>query len=386
MRTFQLALALASFCAGATAQSSDPFKQYTISALDGSISASFIGSGASLTELWVKDKYGNPRDVILGYDNRTLWQTDPDHPVFGSVVGRYANRIKNGTFSIPISKNPDPNAPNTYQIFKNDHDGQDTLHGGKIGWDRRNWTLAGVTPSSVAFSHFDPGDENFPGNVTATATFRVSSGGKLDVSIVATATEKTPIMLTEHVYWNLDAFQNGNKDILGHRLRVAASKVIQGDDIQVPTGNFTQVQGTFFDFRKEQPIGRFFLLVDICGMRLLVMVVAQIAWATTTLGCRYDQPASAVPNLSLYSPTSGIKLEVTSNQPVAQVYTGNWLGTPRKAVHGGPSLLYDKYSAVAIELEGYVDAINNPEWNVDQIYYPGRNFKWATTYQFSVVK
>ncbi|KAG8696432.1 hypothetical protein FRC08_007153 [Ceratobasidium sp. 394] len=377
MRTFRLALALTSLCVGATAQSTDPFKQYTITAPDGSISASFIGSGASLTELWVKDKFGKARDVILGYDDRTRWQTDPDHPVFGSIVGRYANRIKNGTFSIPISKNPDPNAPNTYHIFKNDHDGQDTLHGGKIGWDRRNWTLASVTPTSVAFNHFDPGDENFPGNVSATVKFQVSSG-KLDVSIVAAATEKTPIMLTEHVYWNLDAFQNGNKDILGHRLRVAASKVIQGDSIQVPTGNFTQVQGTFFDFRKEQPIG--------------------YAWNATigNGGCAdcvgydnpwvYDQPASAVPNLSLYSPTSGIKLEVTSNQPVAQVYTGNWLGTTRKAVHGGPSLLYDKYSAVAIELEGYVDAINNPEWNVDQIYYPGRNFKWATTYKFSVVK
>ncbi|KAG9124341.1 hypothetical protein FRC07_011978 [Ceratobasidium sp. 392] len=351
MRTSQLLLALASLCVSATAQTADPFKQYTISAPDGSISASFIGSGASLTELWVKDKYGKLRDVILGYDNRTLWQTDPDHPVFGSVVGRYANRIKNG---------------------------QDTLHGGKIGWDRRNWTFAGSTSSSVAFKHLDAGDEGFPGNVTATATFRVSSGGKLDVSIVATATEKTPIMLTEHVYWNLDAFQNGNKDILGHRLRIASSKVIQGDAIQVPTGNFTQVQGTFFDFRKEQPIG--YKWNDTIGNGGCADCVGyDNPWV-------YDQPASTVPNLSLYSPTSGIKLEITSNQPVVQVYTGNWLGTLRKAVHGGPTLKYDKYSAVAIELQGYVDAINNPEWKVDQIYYPGRDFKWATTYQFSVVK
>ncbi|KAG8704559.1 hypothetical protein FRC12_000619 [Ceratobasidium sp. 428] len=378
MRTSQVLLALASLCLSATAQISDPFKQYTISAPDGSISASFIGSGASLTELWVKDKYGKLRDVVLGYDNRTLWQTDPDHPVFGSIVGRYANRIKNGTFSIPISKNPDPNSPNTYHIFKNDHDGQDTLHGGQIGWDRRNWTFVSSTSSSVAFKHLDAGDENFPGNVTATATFRVSSGGKLDVSIVATATQKTPIMLTEHVYWNLDAFQNGNKDILNHRLRISSDKVIQGDAIQVPTGNFTPVQGTIFDFRKEQPIS--YKWNNTIGNGGCADCVGyDNPWV-------YDQTTNSLPSTSLYSPTSGIKLDIASNQPVVQVYTGNWLGTRRKAVHGGPTLIYDKYSAVAIELQGYVDAINNPEWKVDQIYYPGKDFKWSTTYQFSVVK
>ncbi|CAE6430486.1 unnamed protein product, partial [Rhizoctonia solani] len=100
----------------------------------------------------------------------------------------------------------------------------------------------------------------------------------------------------------------------------------------------------------------------------------------------YDKPETKTPNLSLYSPNSGIRLDVTTNQPVVQIYTGNWLAMPRKKVHGGPSLQYEKFSAVAIEPEGYVDAINNPAWGVDQIYYPGRDFKWATTYQFSVRK
>ncbi|KAG9102194.1 hypothetical protein FS749_013397 [Ceratobasidium sp. UAMH 11750] len=246
---FQLVLILASLYASTATPTLDPFKQYTISAPDGSISAKFIGSGASLTELWVKDKYGRFRDVILGYDNRTLWQTDPNHPVFGSIVGRYANRIKNGTFSIPISRDPDPNSPNTYQLYKNDHDGLATIHGGKIGWDRRNWTFAGTAGNSIAFAHLDPGDENFPGNVTAKVTYRLSRGGRFDLSIVASATEKTPIMLTSHIYWNLEAFQDGNKDIFAHRLRTAASKIIQEDEIEIPTGNFMQVQGTALDFR-----------------------------------------------------------------------------------------------------------------------------------------
>ncbi|QRV91726.1 galactose mutarotase-like protein [Ceratobasidium sp. AG-Ba] len=382
MRTFFVAFTLARLCKGTSGQApgqiSDPFQQYTITAPDGSITAKLIGSGASLTELWVKDKYGKPRDVILGYDNRTLWQTDPMHPVFNSIVGRYANRIKNGTFSIPISKNPNPNSPNTYVLYKNDHDGLATIHGGKIGWDRRNWTFSGSSRSSITFTHLDPGDENFPGNVTAKVTYRVFRGGKFDISVVATATEKTPIMTTSHIYWNLDAFQDGNKDIFGHRLRIAASRTLEEDSISIPTGNFTQVKGTALDFRKEMAVGaRWNQTVGYGGCP--VCIGYDLPWI-------FDKPNRNAPDVSLYSPISGIKLEMTTNQPAVQIFSGNWLQIPRKVVHGGPSMIYDQYSAIAIEPEGYLGAINNPEWGVDQIYYPGRDFKWATTYQFSVVK
>ncbi|KAG8679359.1 hypothetical protein FRC09_019029, partial [Ceratobasidium sp. 395] len=251
-----------------------------------------------------------------------------------------------------------------------------TIHGGKVGWDRRNWTFAGTTGSDIAFTHLEFGDENFPGNVTAKVMYRLSRGGKLDVSITATATEKTPIMLTSHIYWNLEAFQDGNKDIFDHRLRIAASRIIQGDDIQVPTGNFTQVQGTALDFRRERSIGsKWNESVGYGGCSACIGY--DNPWV-------YDKPNNGVPNLSLYSPKSGIKLEIASNQPVVQIYSGNWLQIPRKVVHGGPSLIYDQYSAVAIEPEGYIDAINNPEWGIDQIYHPGRDFKWTSTYQFSV--
>ncbi|GAB1525997.1 hypothetical protein RhiTH_009163 [Rhizoctonia solani] len=360
MRVFWISAVLTSFGAGARAQAShtDPFKEYTIAASDGSIKAKFIGSGASLSELWVKDKYGRFRDVVLGYDNTTLWQTDPGHPVLNSVVGRYANRIKNGTFSVPISKNPDPNSPNTYHIFRNGPDSAYTLHGGEIGWDRRNWTLVSSTPSSLTFQHFDPADEGFPGDVTAKVVYRLSPGGKYDAVVTATATQKTPIMVTTHVYWNLDAFQE-TSNIFNHSLRIDSSKYIQGNMYLIPTGNLTSVQGTALDFRKERSLG------------------SQWDRSIGYGGCSdcygydtpyiYDKPESKTPNLSLYSPNSGIRLDVTTNQPVVQIYTGNWLAMPRKKVHGGPSLQYEKFSAVAIEPEGYVDAINNPAWGVDQI-------------------
>lgn len=325
----------------------------------------------------MKDKYGRLRDVVLGYDDTSLWQTDSNHPVFGSIVGRYANRIANGTFSIPISKNPDPNSPNTYHIYANGPNGAYTLHGGKIGWDRRNWTLAARTTNSLTFSHFDAGDENFPGNVSVKVVYTLLPGAKYDVAITATATQKTPLMLTSHIYWNLDAFQE-SANILDHRLRVAASKVIEGDAFLVPTGNFINVQGTSLDFRSVHPVG--YKWNETAGY----------GGCPTCLGYDnpwvFDNPNNPAPNLSIYSANSGIRLDITSNQPVVQVYTGNWLAIPRKAVHGGPNLTYDAFSAIAIEPEGYVDAINNPAWGVDQIYHPGRNFNWKTTYQFSIVK
>ncbi|CAE6442045.1 unnamed protein product [Rhizoctonia solani] len=184
-------------------------------------------------------------------------------------------------------------------------------------------------------------------------------------------------MVTAHVYWNLDAFQETSK-VFNHSLHIASSKYIQGNNYLIPTGKLPSVQGTALDFRKERTIGS--------------------QWNGTIGygGCSdcygydtpyiFDAPNAKTPNLSLYSANSGIRMDVTTDQPVVQIYTGNWLALPRKKIHGGPDLQYESFSAVAIEPEGYVDAINNPAWGIDQIYHPGRNFKWATTYKFSVEK
>jgi len=353
-----------------------PFDLTEIEAPDGSISAKFVSFGATLTELWVKDKNGKARNVVLGYDDNSRLFTDPGHPVFNAIVGRYANRIMNGTFSIPISKNPDPNAPNTYHIPTNDHDGQVTLHGGIYGWDRRNWTVVEKFPSSVTYKHIDNADEGFPGVVTVFATHTVSNNGILSTKLRATASEKTPIMLTQHIYWNLDAFQDGSNDILEHDLKVSSSRYIEVNDLAIPTGNLPDVAGTPLDFQKEQKIGaRWNETVDLCGT-----------------GCQgynggwvLDNPDEKRPLVSLKSDLSGIQLDISTNQPVIIVYTSYWLNVPRKEVHGGPSLNYGPSSAVAIEQQSYIDAINTPEWGIDQIYYPGKDYEWSSEYTFSTV-
>ncbi|KAL0958502.1 hypothetical protein HGRIS_000644 [Hohenbuehelia grisea] len=364
-----------------------PFDVTTLASPDGSIRAKFVSFGATLTELWVKDRKGRLRDVVLGYDDNSNLLTDPAHPVFNPVVGRYANRIKNGTFSIPITKLPQPDGPNVYHIPTNDHDGQVTLHGGIYGWDRRNWTIVSRSPTSVTFKHVDNADEGFPGVVTVFATHTVSNGGTLHTEVHATATQKTPIMLTQHIYWNLDAFQDGTTTILNHTLKIPASRVVTLDGNSVPNGKFTPVSGTPFDFNTAQQIGaRWDQTLGLCSD---VCQGYDHGWV-------YDRPfGQAVdsagvtskerPGASLWSDKSGIKVDISTNQPLSQIYTAFWLDTPRKAVHGGPSLNYSRWSAVAIEQEGYLDAINTPEWGVDQIYDPARPFAWSSTYHFSTI-
>ncbi|KAF8198532.1 galactose mutarotase-like protein [Pholiota molesta] len=351
-----------------------PFNLAEIKAPDGSITAKFVSLGATLTELWVNDKDGKARDVVLGYDDNSLLATDPGHPVFNAIVGRYANRIKNGTFSIPISKSPDPKAPNTYHIPTNDANGQVTLHGGILGWDRRHWTIVAKTPTSVTYKHVDKADERFPGTVTAFATHTVSNGGILRTRLHATASEKTPIMLTQHIYWNLDAFQDGTNDILGHDLRVDASRYIEVDDFAIPTGNFTDVSNSPLDFRKEAKIGaRWNETVNLCGT----------GCTGYNGGWVLDHPQDKIPVVSLNSNVSGIRVDITTNQPVVIVYSSFWLNTPRKEIHGGPTLNYGPSSAVAIEQQGYIAAINTPEWGIDQIYHPERDYEWTSEYKFS---
>ncbi|TFK98452.1 galactose-1-epimerase [Pterulicium gracile] len=382
----QLALVVGTLFTGSDATAPRPPKQAanwpfditTVSAPDGSITAKFASVGATMMELWVRDSFGKKRDVILGYDDPTRILTDPDHPVFNSIVGRYANRIKNGSFSIPITKEQQPPGPNVYQIPTNSAEGQVTLHGGIIGWDRRNWTISEKKPSSVTYKHIDDGDEGFPGKVIVYAKHEVSNGGVLKTSVYATATEKTPIMVTQHNYWNLDAFQNNVTTALKHRLRMDASRVLATDGNGVPTGEFIDVKDDHrFDFRKERPIDKYWEETQgLCGAGGYCKGYDH-TWA-------YDKKQTLKRSgSSLWSESSGIRVDMATNQAAVQMYTAMWLNTPRKAAHGGPSEVYSAWAGVAIEQQGYVAAINTPEFGQDQIYGPDRPFEWTTVYKFS---
>lgn len=216
------------------------------------ISASFIPYGASIADLIIKDKNGVPRDIVMGFDNATSYETDESHPHLGSVPGRYANRIKNSTFEIDgethrVTANENPT--------KKHPEGLNTLHGGLDGWDWRNFTVVAHTNDSITFSITDEdGKEGFPGQVISFITYTM---GKMtwDAKMVAIATtKKTPIMLSSHTYWNLDGFANEETDtIFNHTLHMPYSgQRVAVDSILIPTGDIlANPKGSVNDFWSE---------------------------------------------------------------------------------------------------------------------------------------
>lgn len=359
-------------CVSAFSNASQAFKQYTIEA-DG-IKANFIEYGARITHLYVKDRNNVDRDVVLGYDSGQEYIKDSEtvHTYFGAIVGRYANRIKNGTFSIDGV---------TSHIPENENGGKDTLHGGTIGYDQRNWTVVTHNETSVTFSLLDTGFEGFPGSVITYATYTLTgknknnTNPKLTSRIVSLALDNpTPIMLANHIYWNLNAFLTPDHTILNDTLEIPfGNRYIKIDNIEVPTGEIGVVEGTPLDFTKAKTIGsRINETKNACGYGCVGYDNAFII----------DRPRYAAPEstdltlLSLASDTTGIRLDVKTNQRSFQIYSCNGLnGTiPVKSSqqYTRNTTTIPKYGCLVIETQQWIDGINYPEWGQleYQIYRP----------------
>jgi aldose 1-epimerase len=221
------------------------------------IRAAFIRYGASVSNFMIQDQYGIERDIVAGFDNATYYEQDRQHPHYGGVPGRYANRIKNSTFEIDGKK---------YKVKANenpteDHpDGLDTLHGGPDGWDWRNFTVVAHTDSSITFMIIDPdGKEGFPGEVISYVTYTLEHMDWHIKMIAMATTKKTPIMLSSHTYWNLDGFANNETNTaLNHTLWMPYSGQRVGvDNILIPTGDIlVNKNGSVNDFwSKPKQIG-----------------------------------------------------------------------------------------------------------------------------------
>ena len=242
-------VAIASLTAAANASGSGPDQDGKYWIYGDGIEAAFIPYGASISSLIIKDRHGASRDVIVGYDNATAYVNDKSHPHLGGVPGRYANRIRNSTFMIDGEKyNITPN-----ENFTPDHPkGVDTLHGGPDGWDWRNFTVVYHTNSSITFSLVDPdGKEGFPGEVVSYITYTLD-GMDWNIKMIAEpTTQKTPIMLSSHTYWNLDGFANNETNTaLNHTLHLPYSGQRVGvDNILIPTGEILpNMNGSVNDF------------------------------------------------------------------------------------------------------------------------------------------
>ncbi|KAB5582616.1 aldose 1-epimerase [Coniochaeta sp. 2T2.1] len=360
------------------------------------ITAAFIPYGASISNLFINDKNGVTRDIVAGFDNATYYEIDKQHPHFGGVPGRYANRIKNSSFEIDgvtynilPNENPTPDHP----------DGVDTLHGGPNGWDWRNFTVVSHTNNSITFSIVDPdGDQGFPGEVISYITYTL---GDLtwDFKMVAIpTTKKTPIMLSSHTYWNLDGFSNNETNlVLNHSFYVPyGGQRVGVDNILIPTGDILANQpGSVNDFwSAPKQIGEGFSDPEIQGNCGFNCSGYDTCWLVNReqLG-PYDWRADGGFVARLQSPWSGIQLDVYSDQEAFQMYSCNGQNgsvTLKKTqgLHDGTfDRTIPKYGCVVLEVEDWIDAINQPEWqrSKKQIFEPGGDpYVLQASYRFSI--
>lgn len=357
--------------------SGDHFETYTIKAEN--ITVKLIPYGARLTSVLVPDRDGNVQDVLVGYDNPSeyLHDTETNRTFFGAVVGRYANRIKNGTFSI---------GGDEYHIPENENGGKDTLHGGFVGYDSQNWTVTAHDDSSITFSLLDQGISNFPGDVISHATFSVSTEKsaenpkglpQLTTKLVSLAlTKETPIMLANHVYWNLNGFKDDTILENTYLQLPLSQRFIDADSLEIPTGDILDVSTAYdgaLDFTEPKLVGKDINKTEgACGGGC-------VGYDNCFL---VDRPAangvnSVVPSVRVGSNTTGISLEVLTNQAALQIYTCNGQnGTiatkesqaKRNKANGGSSgaPYVNKYGCFVIETEDWIDGINQPQWGRDQ--------------------
>ncbi|KAH8899985.1 aldose 1-epimerase [Thozetella sp. PMI_491] len=353
--------------------------RYTISSAG--IKAQFIPYGASLTNLWVKDKNSKDVDVVLGYDDAAYYPKDPGHPVYNSIPGRYVNRIGNGMYKL---------GNQTFTTEKND--GSNTLHSGTNNWSYRVWNVTALSNDSITFSISDPGlsEKGLPGLVNANVTYSVANS-TWSIKMQATAPEtKTPLMLTQHTYFNLDAFKNPDtQKIWNHTLYMPYSKrFLEADQGALPTGKIgTAAPGSINDFA-SQP-GMFLgharndpKFAGNCG--------ADGACEGYNGYFLIDNAPKDAVVTTLASPWSGIKADLRTNQVGVVIYSCNWMdgSASLKSTQGTNSTSkVIRSSCVAIEAQDFVDGINHPEWNRTdaQITGPGKTYDWESSWTFGTL-
>lgn len=329
--------------------------------------------GGRVVSISVPDKDGKPTDVVLGYDNIRQYADTLHSPSdYGSSVGRYANRIKDSKITV---------AGKEYQLKVNDN--ENCLHGGgNTGWMNQVYDVQSRTDSSVVFAITAPDGENgFPGTIKATASYTVKSDNTLDIVFTGTTDKETVINMTNHAYFNLNG--DPSKEGTDMVLYVNADKWTPADAKYIPTGEIKDVTGTPMDFRKPHAIQE--TIVDTTFDQIRNATGYDHNWCLNTYknGKGDDKTVCA----SLYSPKTGIFLEMYTNEPGVQVYTGNFQGNGIAGKHG---ILYPKHVSVCLESQKYPDsptkiAAKTPGWEVSNPYLkPGENYYSHVAYHFSI--
>ncbi len=314
-----------------------------------------LETGAAVRALHVPDRDGNVRNVVLGHREPAGYRQGDDY--FGAVVGRFANRLAGGRFVI---------GDREYIVPAND--GPNAVHGGPDGFHRRLWTVTDASSSGITLELVSPdGDQGFPGELRTTVRYTVDDH---DVRIDYTAVTDAPtvVNLTNHAHFNLAGEDSGSIDF--HRLQVDADRYTPVGPDLIPTGELDPVDGSALDFREPARVGR---LIRIPDPQVLLARGIDHNFVVRGGGLRR--------HAQLHSPDSGIHLEVLSDQPGVQVYTGNFFDGGWGGRGGGT---YRQGAGIALETQNFPDAPNQPAFP-SAVLEPGQVYRTTTIWRFDLV-
>ena len=345
-----------------------PVKLYTLKNANG-MEVCITNYGGRIVSLCVPDKDGKATDVVLGFDNIAQYADTINTPSdYGSSVGRYANRIKNGQFIL---------GEDTIQLKKND--GPNCLHGGgNTGWMHQVYDATQIGDSILRLTIVAPAGENgFPGKVMATTTYKVTADNVLDMTWEAESDKPTIINQTNHNYYNLSG--DFTQPAYDQVLYVNADNFTPSDKLYIPTGEIKPVEGTPMDFRTPHAVGDS-IQSEFDQIQNATGYDHNFCLNTYKDGKGDDTQVCA----SLYSPKTGIFMEMFTNEPGVQVYSGNFQGVGRDAdIVRKLGKKYPKHVSVCLESQKYPDSPNKPEWP-SPVVKPGETYMSHVAYRFSV--
>ena len=323
---------------------------------NGQITVKVMTYGAIITEIDTPDRNGKEGDVVLGFDSLEGYLGK--HPYFGATVGRVANRIAKGKFTLNGQE---------YTLAVND--GPNTLHGGLKGFDKVIWKAEPISrpdgPSIKLTRRSPDGEEGYPGNLDVSVQFTVTEQNELKIEYTATTDKATPINLSNHSYFNLAG--RTTEPVLGHELMLAADHYTPVDETLIPTGEIAPVAGTPLDFTKPTDI----------GARIKELKGEPTGYDHNfVLNSGGKSLALAV---RVYEPKTGRVMELSTTEPGVQFYTGNFLdGT----ITGKDGIAYRKHHAFCLEAQHYPDSIHHANFP-SAVLEPGKTYTQTTVYKFS---
>lgn len=317
------------------------------------VEVSITNYGGAITSIMAPDRNGVFGDVVLGYDTLDDYMKNPRY--LGALIGRFANRIDRGKFRLNGIE---------YQLAQNN--GQNHLHGGSKGFDKRVWN-ASKTPAGLHLEYFSPdGEESYPGNLSVAVDYSLNDENELQIEYHATTDKDTILNLTNHSYFNLA----GHGTILDHELTLYSESYIPVRDDLVPFGEIHVVEGTPMDFRTSRVIG--------ARLDQLIPEISYSQGYDHTFSLR-GQDGSLRWVARLCEPVSGRVMEVFTTQPGMQVYSGNFLDG---SLIGKGGVAYEKYAALCLETQHFPDSPNQPNFP-STVLRAGETYFAATIYKFS---